>query len=443
MPGDTAGSTFFQPADRGLRGALRVPADKSISHRAAIIGAISEGAVEIHNFLDAADTGSTLAALESCGIRVERREAGLIVVHGAGLRGLGAPAGTIDCGNSGTTMRLLPGVLAGQRGCFTLDGDASLRRRPMDRIVEPLRLMGVDIEARDGRFAPLKICGGEVRPVDYGMPVASAQVKSALLLAGLYGHGPTTVCEPAVCRDHTEILLAATGARVRRSWPRVKVYPAERLMLSALEVPGDLSSAAFFIVAATVVPGSEIELTAVGVNPTRTGLIDILAGMGADIELANLRRYTGELVADIRVRSARLAGVSISGGISGRAIDELPLVALAAAFAEGDTVVAGAGELKHKESDRIRGVVDNLAGIGVDIEARPDGFAVRGRGGAADAAAIAGGKVRSLGDHRLAMLGAVAGAASREGVSVQGFECVSVSYPGFRAALDDLRGEEA
>ncbi len=436
-----AGSVLFEPAAGGLRGTLRVPADKSISHRAAIIGAISEGAVEIHNYLEAADTASTLTALEACGVGVVHSEPGRVSVHGSGLRGLKPPAGTIDAGNSGTTMRLLPGVLAGQQGCFTLDGDDSLRRRPMDRVAAPLKLMGVDIEASENRFAPLKICGGAIRAIDYRMPVASAQVKSAVLLAGLFGHSPSVVREPAVCRDHTEILLAAAGARIRRKWPMVKVYPVERLLLSELEVPGDLSSAAFFIVAATIIPGSDIELTAVGVNPTRTGIVDILNAMGADIELRNLRRYTGELVADIRVRAAQLSGVRVGAEISGRAIDELPLVALAAAFAAGDTVVEGAGELKLKESDRIRGVVDNLAGIGVNIEARPDGFVVHGgkggRGGAGRGAA--GGGFRSQGDHRLAMLGAVAGAASHEGVTVEGFECVAISYPGFRAAMESLR----
>ncbi|MCL6107091.1 MAG: 3-phosphoshikimate 1-carboxyvinyltransferase [Actinobacteria bacterium] len=435
-----AGSVLFEPAGAaGLHGLLQAPADKSISHRAAIIGSICDSPVEIKNFLDAADTRSTLGAIEVCGVRVERLGAGSVIVHGAGLRRLRSPGEgrLINCGNSGTTMRLLPGVLAGQEGCFLLDGDSSLRRRPMNRIVTPLKTMGIDIEALGGGFAPLRVCGGRVRPIDYKLPVASAQVKSALLLAGLYGDGPTIVREPSACRDHTEIMLSAAGARIEKQGLVTRISPARRLHLEAVTVPVDFSSAAFFIVAAAIIPGSKVVLPAVGVNPTRTGLLDILKSMGARITgqpapSGSAGRAPVEPANDLEITAAPLRGAGVGGEISGRAIDELPLVALAGAFAEGETVVSGASELRVKESDRIRSLVDNLSAIGVDIEARPDGFAVRGGTG------IRGGRVRSLGDHRMAMLGAVAGAASREGVEVQGFDCVSVSYPGFRDALMGL-----
>ncbi len=434
MPGKT-GSALFSPAG-GLRGTLALPPDKSISHRAAIIGAICDSPEEIGNFLGSDDTAATLAAIQACGVRVERPGRGSLVIHGAGLRGLSAPAAAIDAANSGTTMRLLAGVFAGQRGCFTLDGDASLRRRPMDRIVTPLRSMGVSIEARDDNFAPLKICGGKVRALDYQMPVASAQVKSALLLAGLYGDGPTVVREPVACRDHTEIMLKAAGARVEKEGLLTRIYPAAKLRLDRVVVPADFSAAAFFLVAASIIPGSRIALPAVGVNPTRTGLLDILDEMGARIVRKPAPGTQAEPANDLHVEAAQLKGVRISGEISGRAIDELPLVALAGAFAEGETVVSGASELRLKEADRIRGVVDNLAGIGINIKARPDGFVVRGGG-----KRPRGGKFKSLGDHRLAMLGAVAGAASREGVEVQGFDCVSVSYPDFRKGLMSLMND--
>jgi 3-phosphoshikimate 1-carboxyvinyltransferase len=426
-----AGSVIFSPAGP-LRGTLQVPADKSISHRAVIIASLCHSPVRIRNFLNAKDTLSTMQAISACGVKVERKKNGILVVHGVGLRGLKAPEEVINVGNSGTSMRLLPGVFAGQEGCFILDGDDSIRRRPMDRLVEPLKLMGVDIEARQGCFSPLKVCGGDVHAISYQMPVASAQVKSSLLLAGLFADGPTEVSEPLVCRDHTEIMLKQAGARLEKEGLTTRIYPATQLNLTEVDVPGDISSAAFFMVAATVVPGSEILLTNVGVNPSRTGLIDILSEMGAKISWENKRLQAGEPVADLRVQAALLRGTQVGGDISGRAIDELPLVALAGAFAEGDTVVRGAAELKVKESDRITGLVVNLAGVGVDFKALGDGFVVHGGAG------ISGGRFKSLGDHRLAMLGAVAGIASRNGVRVQGFDCTSVSYPGFREGLMKL-----
>lgn len=427
--------TDFAPAAAGLKGTVRVPADKSVSHRAAMIAAICDAPVKIRNFLRAGDTMSTLRAVAACGVRVENIETGDPVVHGAGLRGLTAPAKKLDIGNSGTSIRLLPGIFAGQNGTFVLDGDASIRRRPMDRVVEPLRSMGVAIEAGEGSFAPLKITGGPVQAITYEMPVASAQVKSAVLLAGLFGDGPTTVIEPAVCRDHTEIMLKAAGARVDKEGLTTKICPPDRLHLETVSVISDFSSAAFFIVAASIIPGSDLTITAVGVNPTRTGLIDIMKEMGADISLENQRSEGGEAMADIKVRHAALTGVQIGGDISGRAIDELPLVALLGAFAAGDTVVSGAAELKVKESDRITGLAKNLAAIGVDIDPAADGFVVHGGAG------VSGGMFKSMGDHRLAMLGAIAGLASSKGVGIAGFGCVSVSFPEFAATLTALRGD--
>ncbi|MFA5802688.1 MAG: 3-phosphoshikimate 1-carboxyvinyltransferase [Thermoleophilia bacterium] len=428
------GIVKFMPATGGLRGSLAVPADKSISHRAAMIAAICGSPVKIRDFLRAADTMSTLRAIQACGVRVEEGGAGSgLVVHGAGLRGLKPPAGVIDIGNSGTSIRLLPGIFSGQVGTFTLDGDESIRRRPMDRIVMPLLEMGVAIEAREGRFAPLTVEGGCVHGYHYEMPVASAQVKSAVLLAGLYADGPVEVVEPAVCRDHTEIMLAHSGARIEKEGTLTRIFPATDLELGEVDIPGDFSSAAFFLVAATVIPGSEVTLTGVGVNPTRTGLLDIMLQMGADIKIENQRFAGGEPVADLVVRSAALKGIEVDADISGRAIDELPLVALLGAFAQGGTVVRGAAELKVKESDRIDGLVASMTAGGVDIEVRDDGFSVQGGG-------VTGGRFESRGDHRMAMLGAIAGAASRDGVEVAGFDCVEVSFPNFLEVMESLGG---
>lgn len=442
------GSILFEPAKAGLRGTVTVPADKSISHRAAMIAAISDRPVRIKNFLQAADTLSTLHALQVCGVE-SREEAGaesiaageqapgVMVVDGVGLRGFHRPKGVLDVGNSGTTMRLLPGILCGQdRHSYKLDGDVSLRLRPMDRIVNPLRSMGVDIKASQGRFAPLIVKAGKIHGIDYEMPVASAQVKSALLLAGLFSESPVRVTEPSVCRDHTERMLAAAGAGIEKKGLTTVINPGGRLQLDDLTIPGDLSSAAFFMVAACVIPDSEIVLPDVGINPTRTGLIDILEEMGADIIFENAYEAGGEPVADLRVRSSALRGVKVGADISGRAIDELPLLALAGAFAEGDTIVSGAAELKVKESDRIAGLVENMSLIGVDIEAAPDGFIVHGGNGVEGGIA----RFKSFGDHRMAMLGAIAGLASRSGVVVQGFESVSVSYPLFGIDLRLLAG---
>jgi len=427
---------FFAPAER-LRGTVVPPADKSLSHRAALLGAMAAGPVRITNYLDAEDTHSTLRAVEALGARVDRAS-GALLVHGPGLRAAAPVDGPIDVGNAGTLMRLLPGWLAGQAGGrWTLDGDASIRRRPIDRVAEPLALMGAAIEAREGRFPPLAVAGAELRGIEYRLPVASAQVKSCLLLAGLLAAGETTVIEPAPSRDHTERMLARAAAPVCRRGDRITVRAHERLELDALHVPGDPSSAAFHVAAALLVPGSRIVVAGMGANRTRTGFLRIARRMGAAI--AGPLEPPGDdlpleepVCEELEVAHGALAGTAVDADEVPPAIDELPLVALLGCFAEGETVVRGAQELRVKESDRIAGVVEGLRGLGADIEATADGFAVRGGAG------LRGGVLEARGDHRLAMLGAVAGLASREGVEVVGVEAAAVSYPGFEEDLAAL-----
>jgi 3-phosphoshikimate 1-carboxyvinyltransferase len=422
-----------------LRGRLVVPADKSISHRAAIIGAMASEPVRVRNYLDAADTRSTLAAVQRLGAIVQAGDEE-IVIRGCGLRNAMAPGEPIDVGNAGTLMRLLPGWLSFQQGSsFELDGDDSIRRRPVDRIAEPLSLMGARIEARDGRFPPFTVHGEALTGIEYELPVASAQVKSCVLLAGLVTDA-TTVVEPVPSRDHTERMLAAAGAPVARSGDvsgggfRTTVGNADELELGTVEVPGDPSSAAFLIAAGVLVRGSRLLLERVGVNWTRAGFLRILERMGA-IVLADLEEPGAfgavEPVADIDVSGAPIEATTVEAEEVPLAIDELPLVALLGCFAEGDTIVRGAGELRVKESDRIATVVDGLRGLGAVIEALPDGFAVTGTG------RLRGGRIDAHGDHRLALLGAVAGLASEEGVEVIGMEAADVSYPGF---VGDLAG---
>jgi 3-phosphoshikimate 1-carboxyvinyltransferase len=437
----------FEPSGP-LRGDLHPPPDKSVSHRAALIGAMAEGPTRITGYLDSADTRATLAAVEAVGASVREGEpdyhGGLFVeVEGIGLRG--PRSAEIDVGNAGTLLRLMPGWLAGQAdGEWTLDGDESIRRRPVDRIADPLALMGADVEARDGRLPPLRVRGAELRGIEYDMPVASAQVKSCLLLAGLLAEGTTTIREPYWTRDHTERLLAAAGADIRREGGGIAIAPAERLEAGDVPVPGDFSSAAFFLAAALIVPESEISLRDVGINRARIGLLSILSRMGVEMGGAHegdramtvegIREPGPEPIARLNVRASRLRGASVTGEDVPAAIDELPLVGLLACFAEGETVVSGAGELRAKESDRIAGIVDGLEALGAEIEGRPDGFAVRGSGG------LRGGTLDARGDHRLAMVGAIAGLASQEGVEVRGFEAVEVSYPRFERDLRALLG---
>ncbi len=425
-----------------LRGRLSPPADKSISHRAALVAAMAAEPVRIRNYLAAADTSSTLSAARELGAIVEEQE-GEVMIRGGGLRNAQIPGRPIDVGNAGTLMRLLPGWLAFQLGAsFTLDGDQSIRRRPIDRIAEPLRQMGARIDAREGRFPPFTVHGAPLQGIRYELPIASAQVKSCVLLAGLVTDA-TIVIEPTPSRDHTERLLLRAGAALVRDGDavggyRTAVRNADELELEAVEIPGDVSSAAFLIAAGVLVSGSRLLLEGVGVNWTRTGFLRILERMGA-IVLSELEPVGAfgeqEPVADIDVSSAPIEGTTVEADEVPLAIDELPLVALLGCFAEGETVVTGAAELRVKESDRIATVVEGLRGLGAEIEAAPDGFAVRGTGG------LRGGRIDARGDHRLALLGAVAGLASQEGVDVAGMEAAAVSYPGFARDVAKLVGD--
>jgi 3-phosphoshikimate 1-carboxyvinyltransferase len=428
-----------------LRGSLRPPPDKSISHRAALIAAMGEGETAIEGYLDAADTRSTLAAVRALGAEVEIADTG----RGAGhetRRGVGAPvegslqvrgvglhgarSTPIDAGNAGTLLRLLPGWLAGQEaGEWTLDGDESIRRRPVDRVAEPLRLMGARVECREDRLPPLRIEAAPLQGISYALPIASAQVKSCLLFAGLLAEGETKIAEPLPSRDHSERMLAAAGAEIERHDGTVTVRPAARLESNEIVVPADFSSAAFFLVAALLVPGSEIELNGVGLNPTRTGLLSILERMGARLEVETEGERGGEPLGRIVAHASSLRGVDVSGAEVPLAIDELPLVAFAACFAEGETTIRDAAELRRKESDRIATVSEALTALGADVETSEDGMRIAGARG------LRGGSIDSHGDHRIAMLGAVAGLASREGVEVSGMDAAAVSYPGFERDL--------
>lgn len=416
-----------------LRGALGVPGDKSISHRALLVGSVCEGELVIRGFGRSLDTESTLAALRALGVDVTEEGLDVLRVLGVGLAGLRAPGQPIDCGNAGTLARLLPGLLAGQEGRrFDLTGDDSLRTRPMERVAGPLREMGAMVTTSDGRL-PMAIEGRALTGIEHEPAVASAQVKSCLLLAGLYAEGRTTVIEPVPTRDHTERLLRAAGVAVARRRGRISVTRAGTLRLGDVEVPGDFSSAAPFLVAATLLPGSEVILQGVGVNPTRTGFLDVLERMGARIALFNRRLQSGEPVADIDVRHAELVATEIVPAEVPGMIDELPLFALAAAMARGTSVVTGAGELRNKETDRIETVTSALRSVGLRITGTPEGFRVRGV-----PTRPPGGDVDAAGDHRIAMVGAVSGLVSRAGVRVEGAEAAAVSFPGFYEFLDVL-----
>jgi 3-phosphoshikimate 1-carboxyvinyltransferase len=425
------------PPGAALRGTLIPPPDKSLSHRAALLGAMSSEPVRVTNYLEAADTRSSLDAVKALGALVDERETEMII-RGPGLRAA-APGAAIDVGNAGTLLRLLPGWLAGQDGgSWMLDGDESIRRRPVDRVATPLAQMGAQLDAREGRFTPLTITGRRLHGIEYVLPVASAQIKSCLLLAGLLADGTTTIVEPEPSRDHTERLLARAGAGILREGDRVSVTSQDELELDAIHVPGDPSSAAFHVAAAVLVPGSRLVVEGMAGNWTRVGFFRILQRMGAvllgDLEDRATAAPDHEPLCELDVAHGPLVGTRVTADEVPLAIDELPLVALLGCFAEGETVVEGAQELRVKESDRIATVVDGLRGLGADIEATEDGFAVRGTGG------LRGGTIQAHGDHRLAMLGAVAGLASREGVEVVGMEAAAVSYPGFAADLAALTG---
>jgi 3-phosphoshikimate 1-carboxyvinyltransferase len=417
--------TRVEPAG-ALVGHIAVPGDKSISHRALLVGALCETETRVRNFGRSGDTESTLGAVRRLSVDVDEHTEDELTVHGVGLRGLRAPEEAIDCGNAGTLMRLLTGILAAAPGRFELTGDESLRARPMDRVAEPLARMGARITTANG-MPPIQINGSEaLRAIDYTLPVASAQVKSAILLAAINTRGTTTVVEPVPTRDHTELMLEAAGARVRRTPTSVSVDGRPTLRLPQLTIPGDISAAAPFVVAATLLAGSDLTVHDVGLNPRRTGLLGVLERMGARISVYNRRKAGGEWLGDLNVRSSELVGTEIAPAEVPLLVDELPLFALAAAFARGESRVHGAGELRVKESDRIEAVTTALRSLGVRIRARDDGFDVRGVPARPD-----GGRMSANGDHRIAMLGAIAGLVSRNGVDVGDADAVAISFPGF------------
>ena len=426
----------IRPAKRGLTGKIRVPGDKSVSHRSVMFSAIAKGKVHVQNFLEAADCLSTAACMRALGAGVERQTDGSFLVTGVGLHGLKEPQGILDAGNSGTTLRLLLGILAGQPFFSALSGDASLSRRPMGRVVEPLARMGATIRGRGAdRFLPLAVLPheGSLRAMDYESPVASAQVKSAVLLAGLYAERETCLTEPALSRDHTERMLSAFGARIEREGTKVTIEPADELFApEEIRVPGDISSAAYWLVAASLIEGSDIILQDVGVNPTRTGILDVLSDMGANITIDNERESGGEALADIRVRAASLRGTSFGGEIIPRLIDEIPILAVAALFADGDTVISGAAELRVKETDRLAAVTTELNRLAPGaVEAKEDGMVIHG------GRMLSPASCRTYDDHRMAMSLAVAGAAG-VGVTLDAPSCVNISYPSFYQTLDGL-----
>jgi 3-phosphoshikimate 1-carboxyvinyltransferase len=413
-----------------LCGSVQVPGDKSISHRAIMLGALADGETAVTGFLEGADSLATLAAFRAMGVRIDGPDQGRVHIQGVGRDGLSAPAAALDLGNAGTAMRLLCGLLAGQRFGCTLTGDASLSSRPMRRVTEPLAQMGAAIATTPAGTAPLQI-----RPVPvlhglhYDMPMASAQVKSCLLLAGLYAEGETCVSEPAVTRDHTERMLTTFGCPVRRDGPRVCVQGGSRLCAAPVEVPADISSAAFFLVGASIARGGDLTLPAVGINPTRVGVLNILQAMGAAIDMTNRRHCGAEPVADIRVRSARLRGIQIPAQQVPLAIDEFPALFIAAACAEGETLLTGAEELRVKESDRIAVMAAGLAQLGVACEVLPDGIRIQGRGDGC----FSGGSIDSHGDHRIAMAFAMAALRAEGPIQVHDCANVGTSFPGFAA----------
>jgi 3-phosphoshikimate 1-carboxyvinyltransferase len=419
-------SEFVVEPCAGIAGQVRVPGDKSISHRALMLGAIASGTTQVDGFLEGEDCLATLRAVASLGVNVQRPAPGEVVIEGVGLRGLGRPRSVLDMGNAGTAMRLFMGLLAAQGFDSELVGDESLMRRPMERVAKPLRAMGAQIETQDGR-PPVRIRGGAaLRGLRYEMPVASAQVKSAVLLAGLYAEGETTVVEPAVTRDHTERMLQSFGANVVARGGSATVLPAAQLEATRISVPGDFSSAAFFIVAACIGAREPFVIEGVGVNPTRTGLLEMLALMGADLRLINHRSAGAEPVADIEVRPARLRGIRVPERLVPLAIDEFPAFFIAAACADGETLVTGAEELRVKESDRIVVMARGLDSLGVQNEVRADGLSIQG-------GPFGGGVVESHGDHRVAMSFAVASLRASAPIEIRDVANVATSFPGFAA----------
>lgn len=416
----------------GLKGEVKIPGDKSISHRAVMLGALAKGTTKITDFLQGADCLSTMECFRRMGIQIQNTS-GEVLVHGQGLHGLAAPSDLLNVGNSGTTIRLLSGILAPQPFSATLTGDASIQKRPMKRVMEPLSQMGAKIESLSGNgCAPLRISGTPLKGIHYKTPVASAQVKSCILFAGMYADGATTVTEPVLSRDHSERMLEHFGARLTREGTAVTIQPEPQLAAREIPVPGDISSAAYFIAAATLVPHSEILIRNVGINPTRSGMLEVCRATGADIQYLNERDDSGEPTADLLVRSSSLKGTVIEGAIIPALIDELPVLAVMAAFAKGETIIRNAEELKVKESDRIAVMVENLSAMGADITGTPDGMIIRG------GPALHGAEIHTYKDHRIAMSFAVAALAAEGTTHIEDADCVNISYPDFYGDLQRL-----
>lgn len=421
----------LQPVSH-VRGEVTVPGDKSISHRSVMFGSIAKGTTEIHNFLEGADCLSTISCFRHMGIEIENKN-GVVTVRGKGLRGLTAPDCILDCGNSGTTTRLISGILAPQNFDVTLTGDESIQKRPMGRIIEPLSMMGADIKSvRGNNCAPLRICGKPLAGIHYTSKVASAQVKSSILLAGLYADGETSVTEPQISRNHTELMLRFFGADVRTEETTAVISPAEELYGNKIQVPGDISSAVYFVAAGLLLPNSEVLIKNVGINPTRAGLLTVCKNMGADVTLLNETHDGSEPTADLLVRSSSLKGTVIEGAVIPAMIDELPTVALMACFAEGTTIIKDAAELKVKESNRIAIMVENLKAMGADVTETEDGMIIRG------GRPLHGAVVDSHKDHRIAMTFAVAALAAEGETEILDADCVNISYPAFYEDLGRL-----
>ncbi len=416
-----------------LKGEVTVAADKSISHRAVIFSALAQGESVISNLLEAEDIQSTCRCMKNLGVDIQVRNSTLLI-KGGGLQGLKEPDRVLDCGNSGTTIRLLTGVLSAQPFFSVLTGDYSLNQRPMRRVIEPMQLMGAELQGRQGgNYPPLAIKGGKLQGIDYLSPVASAQVKTAILLAGLNANGVTQILEPEKSRDHSENMLAAMGAAIQVDGLRIQLQPGQELSAQEFQVPGDISAAAFFLVAATIVPGSELKICDIGVNPTRTGIIEVLQQMGANIKLENQRTIGGEIMADIIITASQLKGVKIEGEIIPRLIDELPVLAVAMAVAEGESEVREAGELRIKETDRIAAICSELGKMGVAITELGDGFRIKGKQQSPQ-----GAKVDSHGDHRIAMSLAVAGLIAEGETTIGNAGAVNISFPSFWDTLEEI-----
>ncbi len=429
-------SIKIQPIKR-LKGELEVPGDKSISHRAVMMGALAEGITEIEGFLNAEDCLSTVRAFQALGVHIEGVGKEKLIIEGRGLQGLSEPRHILNVGNSGTTLRLLLGILAGQDFCAVLTGDDSLIERPMKRVSEPLQKMGAIILGRnEGSLAPLTIRGGRLKAIKYSSPIPSAQVKSAVLLAGLYAEGETSVTESVKSRDHTEKMLRFFGSEIKVEGLTVKVKGKQKLTAQKVTVPGDISSASFFLVAAAMLPGSDITITKVGVNPTRKAILEILQNMGAKVKISPVKGELFEPMADINVKGGKLKPLSLEGEMIPRIIDEIPIIAVAAALAEGKSQIRGASELRVKETDRIKALSINLTKLGAKVEEVPDGLIIQG------GSPLRGNEVDSFGDHRLAMAMVMAGLSAQGETTVQDANCINTSFPGFMDTLEKVMSYE-